>query len=308
MIPLGLFAQASLPEIKERVTDLTGTLTESGIESISMRLADLEAKTGSQVIVVVVETTKPETIDQYAIRLAEAAAPGRKNVNDGVILLVAKKDRTVRIEVGYGLEGAIPDAVAKRIIDERIVPEFRLDHFDGGILSAIDEISMRVREEAEERRREQSLRTELGRKAGIEISANVVIWISLGICALATVILLFFRFNWIAFIPPILLSLEMYWLGSTDDTYFMRVVTEPLWLPIWFILYLIMRMVRSPGYQGGSGSSWSGSYASGSSSSSSYRSSSSSTSSRSSSSSSSSSRSYSSGGGSFGGGGASGSW
>lgn len=310
LIPSGLYSQAALPEIKERVTDLTGTLTDSGIESISNRLASLEEKTGSQVLVVVIDSTKPETIEQYAIRLAEAAAPGRKNVNDGVLLLVAKKDRVVRIETGYGLEGAIPDATAKRIIEEKLLPAFRLDQFDAGIAAAVDEIALRIEEEMEERLREQSLRAELGRKTGIKISRDAVIWISFAICALATIILLLFRFNWTAFAAPALLSLEMYWLGSTDDKYFMGVVTQPLWIPIWLILYLVMRMLRSPFYQGGPGTGSYGSLTSGRSTSS-VQSSSSSTSSRSSSSSSSSSsgsRSFNSGGGKFGGGGASGSW
>lgn len=171
------------------------------------------------------------TIEQYGIRLAQKAALRRKNIDDGVLLLVAKKDRNVRIEVGYGLEGAIPDAAAKRIIDEIILPAFRLDQYDAGIAAAVDDLALRIQEEAEERRRERSLRAELGRKAGIKISRDAVIWISFGICALATLVLLFFRFHWIAFTPPILLSAEMYWLGSTDDKYFMGVVTEPLWIP-----------------------------------------------------------------------------
>ena len=85
-------------------------------------------------------TTKPEEIEQYSIRVAEAWKIGRKGVDDGLLLIVAKDDRRLRIEVGYGLEGAIPDSVAKRVIDERITPRFRDGDFFGGIRDGVDQL------------------------------------------------------------------------------------------------------------------------------------------------------------------------
>jgi len=87
-----------------------------------------------------VPTTKPEEIEQYAIRVADKWKLGRKKVDDGVILLIAKNDRAVRIEVGYGLEGALTDAMSKRIIDGAIIPRFKQQDFYGGILAGVDQI------------------------------------------------------------------------------------------------------------------------------------------------------------------------
>lgn len=125
--------EVPVPQLKARVTDLTGTLTQAQRQTLEATLAAFEQKKGSQIAVLMLPSTKPETIEQYSIRVAEAWKIGRARVDDGVILVVAKNDRTLRIEVGYGLEGAIPDAVARRVIDEIIVPRFRSGDFDGGI-------------------------------------------------------------------------------------------------------------------------------------------------------------------------------
>src|ERR1019366_3413833 len=101
-------------------------------------LKDLETRKGSQVAVLIVPTTEPESIEQYSIRVAEAWKIGRKKIDDGALLLVAKNDRKLRIEVGYGLEGALNDATAKRIIDEIITPRFRSGDFAGGISAGVD--------------------------------------------------------------------------------------------------------------------------------------------------------------------------
>lgn len=134
-------AEVAIPALSARVTDLTSTLDAPAKAAIEAKLADLERKKGSQLAVLIVPTTQPETIEQYGIRVAEAWKLGRKGVDDGVILLVAKDDRTVRIEVGYGLEGAIPDVVAKRIIDEIIVPRFKQGDFAAGINAGVDALS-----------------------------------------------------------------------------------------------------------------------------------------------------------------------
>jgi uncharacterized protein len=132
---IGFAAQAAqpVPALSARVTDLTGSLPAAEIQALEQQLATLERAKGSQLAVLVVATTQPETIEAYALRVAEAWKLGRKGVDDGALLLVAKEDRTLRIEVGYGLEGAIPDAVGKRVIDEIIVPRFKAGDFPGGI-------------------------------------------------------------------------------------------------------------------------------------------------------------------------------
>lgn len=124
---------APLPKLQARVTDVTGTLSAEQAATLERRLAEFEARKGSQLAVVIVPTTAPEAIDQYSIRLAEAWKVGRKGVDDGLILLVAKNDRKLRIEVGYGLEGAVPDALAKRVIREVIAPRFSAGDFYGGV-------------------------------------------------------------------------------------------------------------------------------------------------------------------------------
>ncbi|HSO07192.1 MAG TPA: TPM domain-containing protein [Pelomicrobium sp.] len=133
-------AEVPVPPLKARVTDLTGTLNAGQIESLESRLAAFEAKKGSQVAVLLVPTTRPEAIEQYAIRVAEQWQLGRKGIDDGVLLLVAKNDRQLRIEVGYGLEGALPDAIAKRIISEIIVPRLREGDFYGGVSAGVERI------------------------------------------------------------------------------------------------------------------------------------------------------------------------
>ncbi|HXZ93801.1 MAG TPA: YgcG family protein [Burkholderiales bacterium] len=140
-------AEVPVPPLAARVTDLTGTLTGEQKSALDAKLAKVEADKGSQIAVLIVPTTSPETIEQYSIRVAERWKLGRKGVDDGVLLLVAKDDRAVRIEVGYGLEGAIPDALAWRVIDERIVPRFREGDFYGGLSSGVDALAGLVRGE-----------------------------------------------------------------------------------------------------------------------------------------------------------------
>jgi len=133
-------AQVPAPPLGGRVTDRTATLTDEQKSSLEQTLRSFEARKGSQVAVLIVPSTAPETIEQYALRVAERWKPGRKNVDDGALLVVAKDDRTLRIEVGYGLEGALTDAACKRIISEIIVPRFRQEDFYGGIADGVDRI------------------------------------------------------------------------------------------------------------------------------------------------------------------------
>lgn len=130
-------AQVPVPPVA-RVTDLAGALPAAVQQALAQRLADLEARKGSQLAVLVIPSTQPEVIEQYGIRVAEAWKLGRKGVDDGAILLVARDDRAVRIEVGYGLEGALSDLVTKRIIDEVILPRFRQGDLAGGVEAGMD--------------------------------------------------------------------------------------------------------------------------------------------------------------------------
>lgn len=133
-------AEVAVPPLKARVTDLTGMLSAQQKSELESRIAAYETRRGSQIAVLLLPTTKPEEIEQYSIRVAEAWKIGRKGVDDGLILVVAKEDRRLRIEVGYGLEGAIPDSVAKRVIDERITPRFRDGDFYGGVRDGVDQL------------------------------------------------------------------------------------------------------------------------------------------------------------------------
>jgi uncharacterized protein len=134
------WADVAIPALKGRVTDLTGTLTPEQISGLEQRLKAFEAQKGSQIVVLMLPSTKPEAIEQFSIRLAEAWKIGRKGTDDGLILVVAKEDRRLRIEVGYGLEGVIPDAVANRVISETITPRFKAGDFYGGVSAGVDQL------------------------------------------------------------------------------------------------------------------------------------------------------------------------
>lgn len=134
------WAQVALAELSRRVTDLTGTLSASQVATLENTLATFETKKGSQIAVLIVPTTQPEAIEQFGIRVAEKWKLGRADVDDGLILIVAKNDRKLRVEVGYGLEGAIPDAVARRVIDEVITPYFKAGDFYGGIDAGVQQL------------------------------------------------------------------------------------------------------------------------------------------------------------------------
>lgn len=126
-------AEVAVPQLAQRVTDLAETLNAEQAQALESRLAAFEVQKGAQLAVLVVPTTRPETIEQYGIRVVDAWRLGRKGVDDGALLLVARDDRALRIEVGYGLEGVLNDATAHRIIDEIIVPHFKTGEFYQGI-------------------------------------------------------------------------------------------------------------------------------------------------------------------------------
>lgn len=134
------YAEIPVPPLSGRVVDLTHTLSPAAKARIDASLADLEKRKGSQIAVLIVPSTEGEDLAQFGIRVAEAWKLGRKGVDDGAILLVAKNDRRLRIEVGYGLEGAIPDAVAKRVASDVIAPYFRRGDFAGGIEAGVGQL------------------------------------------------------------------------------------------------------------------------------------------------------------------------
>lgn len=200
-----------VPPLTGHVVDLTHTLTEDQQREIELSLAAFETRKGSQLAVLLVPTTQPETIEQYALRVAEQWKLGRRQVDDGAILVVAKNDRTLRIEVGYGLEGALNDATSKRIIEEVITPQFRQQKFALGISEGVQRMMGIVDGEALPAPRTQAssdpwnqlawiiaagavlgfvLRAVLGRFPGAVMTAAIVgalSWFLLGVLSLALI-------------------------------------------------------------------------------------------------------------------------
>jgi uncharacterized protein len=140
LLALSVGADVAVPPLNARVTDLTGTLSGGAVNRLEAKLEALQAKKGAEIAVLIVPSTQPEEIEQYGIRVADQWKLGRKGVDDGAILLVAKNDRRARIEVGRGLEGALTDAVSNRIIDETITQHFKLGDFDGGVEAGVDQM------------------------------------------------------------------------------------------------------------------------------------------------------------------------
>ena len=133
-------AQIPLPKLEARVTDLTGTLTAAQQSALEEKLAAFEGRKGAQIGVLILPTTEPEDIAQFGVRLMETWQLGRKGVDDGALLIVAKEDRELRIEVQYGLEGVLTDATSGRIINDTIVPLFKQGDFYGGINAGVDQM------------------------------------------------------------------------------------------------------------------------------------------------------------------------
>lgn len=148
LLPALLHADAAVPKLARHVTDLSGTLTAAQVDQLDARLVALEKAKGAQLVVLMVGSTDGQPIEEYSLAVAEANKIGRKGSDDGVLLLVAKNDRRVRIEVGYGLEGAIPDAANARIIREYIAPKFRAGDYFGGISDAVGALTQLINGES----------------------------------------------------------------------------------------------------------------------------------------------------------------
>jgi uncharacterized protein len=131
-------AQVAVPPLAARVTDLTGTLNQQQRTALEQTLAEFESRKGSQIAVLLVPTTKPEAPVEYGVRVFDSWKLGRKGIDDGVLLLVAKEDRRVWIVTGRGVEGVLPDAIVKRIVEEDITPRFKQGDFYGGIRAGAD--------------------------------------------------------------------------------------------------------------------------------------------------------------------------
>lgn len=151
---LGLFGLAfaqelqPVPALSAHVTDTVGLLPEDRRQALESQLVQLEKDKGAQLAVLIVSTTRPEPIESYSLRVAEAWRLGRKGVDDGVLFIVARDDRRMRVEVGYGLEGAVPDAIAKRIVAEVVAPRFKAGDFPGGIEAGVAALVARINGEA----------------------------------------------------------------------------------------------------------------------------------------------------------------
>jgi hypothetical protein len=166
------FAQDVLPvpPLSGRVIDQTGTLTAAQNSALSAKLATLEQNQGSQVVVLVVATTQPEDITAYAQRVGDQWKIGRRELGDGLLIVVAKNDRKVRIEVAKTLEGAIPDLMAKRIINEQITPAFKAGDFAGGLNAAVDAVAARIRGEGLPQ--PSSTPTPTSTRSGVDVSLH----------------------------------------------------------------------------------------------------------------------------------------
>ena len=140
-------AALDVPQLRGRVNDYANVMSPNQAAALETQLAQLERDTGHQVAVLAVPTLDGEDIEGFSIRVAETWKIGKKGFDNGVILVVAVKDRRLRLEVGYGLEGVLPDAIAKRITADHIVPYFRRQDYGGGIVAGIAAVDKVIRNE-----------------------------------------------------------------------------------------------------------------------------------------------------------------
>ena len=148
LLPSWAQQRQPVPPLTAHVTDLSGTLSEADRSALEARLVAFEQAKGSQIAVLMVPTTAPEDIAAYALRVAREWKIGRRDVGDGVLLIIAKNDRRMRIEVARALEGAVPDLAASSIIDQQMAPRFRQNDYAGGISAALDQLTARISGEA----------------------------------------------------------------------------------------------------------------------------------------------------------------
>ena len=152
LLPFATAAQAQdvlpVPPLSARVIDQTGTLTEPQTTALIQKLALIETQRGAQVVVLIVPTTQPEDIAAYGQRVADTWKIGRRDIGDGLVIVVAKNDRRINIEVAKTLEGPIPDVLAGRVISDQIKPAFQKNDYAGGLNAAIDRLDKAIAGEA----------------------------------------------------------------------------------------------------------------------------------------------------------------
>jgi uncharacterized protein len=277
-IQLSAQNQTEIPELKRPVMDLVGILKPEEVSIIENKILNLQKEKGSQIAVLIIPSTGDLPIEDYSIRVAEKWKLGRKGVDDGVLFLIAYNDRKMRIEVGYGLEGAIPDAKAKQILDDFVRPHFKNKNFYKGIDTGVDLLIKLIKNEP------------LPEPQQDQITPFIVGLIFMFVPLIFHFIAIFLIFINSRILGAIIAILDLA-LIITLSNYI------PIWLsvflsvfPIWFLISLILiifRFLKKGNYQTIQGTRWS--------SSSTYWSSS-------------SFGGFSGGGGSFGGGGSSSSW
>ena len=146
-VPATAWAQQAVPALTGRVIDQTNTLTPVQVQALEAKLAGFEAQAGPQIVLLLVPSTQPEDIASYAYRVADTWKIGRREVGDGVLVVVAKNDRKLRIEVAKALEGAVPDLAARQIIDQAIAPAFKQGDYAGGLNAGLDRLITRIKGE-----------------------------------------------------------------------------------------------------------------------------------------------------------------
>jgi uncharacterized protein len=133
-------AQQEVPIVHQRINDETGTLSPDEITALESTLAQFEKETSNQIVVLMVPSTQGDSFEDYSLRVAEKNRLGKKGRDNGILLFIAKEDHNLRIEVGYGLEGSLPDAISDQIIRRVIIPKFKQNDFFGGIQTGLEAI------------------------------------------------------------------------------------------------------------------------------------------------------------------------
>ncbi len=242
-------AEIAVPYLSSRVVDLAEMISPAGEQALEAELAQLEKDKGAQVAVLTVPSLEGEPIESFALRVAEAWKLGQQKQDNGAILVIARADRQMRIEVGYGLEGAIPDVIAKRILSERLTPRFQAGDFDGGVAEAVSTLDGLVRGEPDALPEESS-------SSGGGMNLFVVLFVGFVVFNILLPILLSAVhskiFGWVVY--P-LVALPAYLVPAVLLSPFWGVVGLVGWLVLFPVLRMFSAHLPKPGV--GSGGGWS---------------------------------------------------